>query len=1282
MTRVVPTIHILLHVTETALQLSAAGYYWLLTPWCTAILCLIFIPVLLVNLLSLLWVFRTMEFGDKQCGRTLCALLHVLQLGTLWRYFKLLVVFEKADCEEFVLLRLVQVTLQNAPYLIIQGYLILEQDFNDVPNFLFASAIVSLLSLAFSMVLYHETDDTDEQNSKKVNQNAKTSLCFKVFVLHVQGLWHLLCLMSRFMAIILFTTALRFWTLLFLATHWLCLLIWIEIQQVISIKAKPKKWKERTWDWFLACVQIYDLLDAKDWRKYYKFGAFYLTILVENILMVTIWYTDESNQKAYKVTALTLMFVFYITGVLFMIFNYKFFWRNGQPFNACKACCPWKSKTAELKNIEIITDEMHWDAYDVDIQRNTHCFENLAFEMQAQQLKLPGCADENEAHLTNTNNPAKSLLQMPQTAQFPLQSHTVEVKPLRKLPPVPSADSVSQVKQYTRHQTIKPDLLEKDSIPQSKDLPAVGGGVGEQKTRYAELSISTEQGSSNSRNTHTLELSAQSVSMATDPKNNTEENTRVDLPKSKQLSTLPTSQVTFDVNTKPLSNKKQPWMYDFEAMLSESTSFLSERDGHYSIHCETCGETLTETSSDVTSTDTYLSEFSGFNWPTHDMVGSGPIVENMTDPPDEDSKMSPFDTIQHWLEATSRFQKKQKHRVEGRRAERLAHLHHMDNVRMSTMPVTGHGHHHYQHQHNHTDFSTDAVKFSTMITQPKTGGEAVDLSQKHKGSQEPYVHRCPRIRYHSPPSTITQSTASRHKKPKLKSKTKTTHKIPPSTPVSAITQLDVGLTATSAKQTSQKPSYRSPRSKVFEGDTAPRSTISRLSNMTPSSMDVNVSSYTNSITDLILTQKSSKTSLNSQIKIDKESPMNKVDNAQVAKVGAPRPRPHSADAVSKSPPEKFEKVSKKPKRRSRRLSIDSLTQEFSDAEPVTSKTFEKVSKKPKGLSRRFSIESLTQFFSDASIPKEYPKGTPPKKRKKLRKKSNLSKDSLQNVTVENNLSQPDAITQDTITNPDTNSVTNNKTNQEDINSEMIMNKEGLQSNGINKNVQRKSKGSKETEIHQESDMNPNSTTNVLPKRTKKKKQQKSQSSGGNMSEKTLSTSTTAYDTAEAVMQPHTATHKSVQETLKPAKPAPEIPIPESQTNKVTTSSQAKSKSKISKSKPKPEEVKNVKSTFNRPPSQARQKALKQLQAKSKHVPPVNMGPLYRFSSMRVDSATNQRGSNTANFGISRVRRSLPRTPGTVYRPSDAHVTVAGVDTNTAAVDPRDYIHIINQESMV
>ena len=70
------------------------------------VLGLLAVSSLLVNIASGVRTCQTMDFYHKPCGLIICALAHFLQLGPLWRYLKLLSLYESPDNSDLMKLKL------------------------------------------------------------------------------------------------------------------------------------------------------------------------------------------------------------------------------------------------------------------------------------------------------------------------------------------------------------------------------------------------------------------------------------------------------------------------------------------------------------------------------------------------------------------------------------------------------------------------------------------------------------------------------------------------------------------------------------------------------------------------------------------------------------------------------------------------------------------------------------------------------------------------------------------------------------------------------------------------------------------------------------------------------------------------------------------------------------------------------------------------------------------------------------------------------------------------
>ncbi|XP_064625736.1 XK-related protein 5-like [Lineus longissimus] len=393
MSRAVSTVHVFLHVAEICLQMEAAVKYLDLGEvWCYIILSITVGPLVLTNLISIIWVFQNMDFTNKRCGKTVCIILHVLQLGMVWRYFKLILLYEDHDYDEFIVLRVIQALTLSAPYLIIQSFLFFKFSYSPL---LVACVAIALNSLTFAFASYIEgnirevdktatrkdTEKTDVEGNheKEVKEGDKVPMFRIIFV---QFIWRFSILSSRLTAIVLFTVAMGYWMFLATGIHWLIVYSW-------SFRKECRKERRSCVDRILSAIaayaQIFDLLNLRENENPSVISAYYLLIIVENSIFTVMALTRVHylTTPDRKLMILSIVYGAFLLGVVFLIIYHKCVCEKKHKKVPCHfrtACCRHRRLKGDPDHMDVMFDDFTWDDYDGDIPSKDDGYVNPAFE--------------------------------------------------------------------------------------------------------------------------------------------------------------------------------------------------------------------------------------------------------------------------------------------------------------------------------------------------------------------------------------------------------------------------------------------------------------------------------------------------------------------------------------------------------------------------------------------------------------------------------------------------------------------------------------------------------------------------------------------------------------------------------------------------------------------------------------------------------------------------------------------------------------------------------------
>ena len=326
------TAHIILHILETSLQLDAAikssrvfkGVVLNARTTGHIVLGLVISAIVITNVTSLWWTYRNTEFKGR-VGAATCVVLHMLQLGLVWRFFKLMLAGGPKDDKEFTSLRLLQTTLQDGPFIVIQGCLMIYRPANY--NFVYPlSLAVAYVSLVFTFSCFSVEegrlikDNKDFRKVEKENRHkCPRSVGGPLWGARVAlGVFrHVFLLASRLLAMVLLAHAWGIWLLILVVGHLLCMYAITFIWKIIvqrQLRNSASREEEIAQILLVGYAGVYDSIKRPG--QCLKHTVVYLfVILLENTIMTVIWYVDH-EQSIFRETFLTLVLVAFALGVV------------------------------------------------------------------------------------------------------------------------------------------------------------------------------------------------------------------------------------------------------------------------------------------------------------------------------------------------------------------------------------------------------------------------------------------------------------------------------------------------------------------------------------------------------------------------------------------------------------------------------------------------------------------------------------------------------------------------------------------------------------------------------------------------------------------------------------------------------------------------------------------------------------------------------------------------------------------------------------------------------
>ncbi|NP_001027478.1 XK-related protein 4 [Xenopus tropicalis] len=278
------------------------------------------------------------------------SLIHILQLGQIWRYFHTIylgirsrrsgendrwrfywkMVYEYADVS---MLHLLATFLESAPQLVLQLCIVVQTRSLQALQGLTAAA--SLVSLAWALASY--------QKALRDSRDDKKPISYMAVI--IQFCWHFFTIAARVITFALFASVFQLYFGIFIVLHWCIMTFWIvhcETEFCIT------KWEEIVFDMVVGIIYIFSWFNVKEGRTRCRLFIYYFVILLENTALSTLWYLNKAPQilDAFAIPALCVVFSSFLTGIVFMLMYYAFFHPNGPRFGQSPSCACEDTVTA------------------------------------------------------------------------------------------------------------------------------------------------------------------------------------------------------------------------------------------------------------------------------------------------------------------------------------------------------------------------------------------------------------------------------------------------------------------------------------------------------------------------------------------------------------------------------------------------------------------------------------------------------------------------------------------------------------------------------------------------------------------------------------------------------------------------------------------------------------------------------------------------------------------------------------------------------------------------
>ena len=193
-------------------------------------------------------------------------------------------------------LALIESFIQDAPQLILQLYILLSRHPDDLVNVETAlaqlgSVLLSLLSLSLSLVSYAQASRWADPNVPQMTPLAVL----------VQWLWRLFMLSGRMFVFCMFLTVCLNEFFVFLGFHYLLMLLWILFMRSNfcgSIDGVRRPVSELVYNVVMAFILVFDIVNIKEGPTRLKNLLYYSLITAEHGVLMYFWYRKTSSNLA------------------------------------------------------------------------------------------------------------------------------------------------------------------------------------------------------------------------------------------------------------------------------------------------------------------------------------------------------------------------------------------------------------------------------------------------------------------------------------------------------------------------------------------------------------------------------------------------------------------------------------------------------------------------------------------------------------------------------------------------------------------------------------------------------------------------------------------------------------------------------------------------------------------------------------------------------------------------------------------------------------------------
>ncbi|XP_012941822.1 uncharacterized protein LOC106012684 [Aplysia californica] len=271
---------------------------------------------LVTSVTSAVLTLASMNFGRNKGAKIMFGALHAVNLGYLWRIFKLILCFSEFELKQLILIRLVHVAFQSSPYVVLYTELFVgAQKINVIQSL---SLMTSVVSSALAITAYNLRRKLNTDSwTNKISDSTTNSRAYTAIVMTIVGT--LLVISPRFMCISFMAVQTSWWVAVPICAHFIFMLT---TSILFSKRRKPNK---RTCDGMcsaflfhtgMSILNCLDLVDDHIDRVMCRYVGFYSLFLIENIVLLSFWLLGSDLPYVSKLIIVIGILTCFIVGLI------------------------------------------------------------------------------------------------------------------------------------------------------------------------------------------------------------------------------------------------------------------------------------------------------------------------------------------------------------------------------------------------------------------------------------------------------------------------------------------------------------------------------------------------------------------------------------------------------------------------------------------------------------------------------------------------------------------------------------------------------------------------------------------------------------------------------------------------------------------------------------------------------------------------------------------------------------------------------------------------------